>query len=100
MRGRWAGGSGKKGAWHSETNAQEKSHHEDAPPWKRDSQATAREGERALNKPFDDPTGTPKSWGNPNDAEPDCENGIRRIGKRVVEQVEIEPYKPKKGEEN
>jgi hypothetical protein len=41
----------------------------------RDSEETAREGEKALEKPFDDPTGTPKSWAIRSDVEPDDDKG-------------------------
>jgi hypothetical protein len=63
----------------------------------RDWNRTAREGEKALQKPYDDPTGTPKSWSNPSDVAPDSEDTIIRIGKRVIEDGEIEPYMRKKG---
>ena len=57
----------------------------------RDWNRTAREGEKALQKPYDDPTGIPKSWSNPSDVAPDSEDGIKRIGKRVIEETVIEP---------
>ena len=59
----------------------------------RDWNRTAREGEKALQKPYDDPTGIPKSWSNPSDVAPDSEDGITRIGRRVVEEGTIEPPK-------
>jgi hypothetical protein len=99
MKGRWAGGAGNRGAFHPEPNSFENSHHEDSPQ-KRDRQATANEGERALQKQFDDPKGTSKSWRNPNDIAPDKEpEQLTRIGTRIVEEVEIEPYKPHKGDD-
>jgi hypothetical protein len=59
----------------------------------RDRNRTAREGERALQKPYDDPEGTPKSWSNPADAEPDYDGHDRKIGNRVIEEGVIEPSK-------
>ena len=59
----------------------------------RDSNKTARQGEKELTKPYDNPEGTPKSWSNPSDVEPDSEDGITRIGRRVVEDGTIEPPK-------
>jgi hypothetical protein len=57
----------------------------------RDWNRTAREGEKALQKPYDDPTGTPKSWSNPSDVAPHREDTITRLGKRLIEETEIEP---------
>lgn len=83
MQARWAGGSGHRGAWHPEPNSYENSHHQEDLPWKRDKDATANEGEKALQRQFDDPMGTLKSWSNPRDAAPDKEpDEVPRIGSR------------------
>jgi hypothetical protein len=76
-----------------------------APPSKRQSllaisdptqdTGSAQQGERALQTPYDDRRGTPKSWTNPADAEPDNEDGIKRLGKRVIEEGVIEPCEDK-----
>jgi hypothetical protein len=90
--------AGAKGAW---VNPNAEYHPEqDDRAWTRASNRTAREGEKEVQKPYDDPMGTPKSWSNPSDAAPDDELGIRRLGRRLVEEGEIERYKPKKGEED
>jgi hypothetical protein len=57
----------------------------------RDRDSAAGEGEKALQKPFDDPEGTPKSWSNPSDADPDNDDHISRIGCREIEETLIEP---------
>jgi hypothetical protein len=57
----------------------------------RDRNKTARQGEKELTKPYDNPEGTPKSWSNPSDVEPDNEDGIKRIGKRLIEETVIAP---------
>jgi hypothetical protein len=59
----------------------------------RDWEKTAREGEKALQKPYDDPQGTPKSWGIAIDADPPNDDHITRIGSRVIEETLIEPSK-------
>jgi hypothetical protein len=51
----------------------------------RDRDKTAREGEKELEKPFDAPTGTPKSWAIRSDVEPNDDKGVQRIGQRIVE---------------
>jgi hypothetical protein len=90
--------AGAKGAW---VNPNAEYHPEqDDRAWTRASNRTAREGEKEVQKPYDDPMGTPKSWSNPSDAAPDDELGIRRLGRRLVEEGEIERYKPKKGDED
>ena len=61
----------------------------------RDWDKTAKEGAKALEKRLDDLKGTPKSWSNPSDVEPDNEEVT--LGKRVIEEAMIEPYKRKKG---
>jgi hypothetical protein len=63
--------------------------------WARDWDKTAREGEKALQRPFDDPEGTPKSWSNPADADPGDDKHITRIGTREIEETLIEPAKDK-----
>ena len=70
---------------------------QDDRPQTRDRDKAARDGEKALQKPYDHQQGTPKSSSNPSDAEPDNEDGIKRIGKRVIEEGKVEPYKRKKG---
>jgi hypothetical protein len=57
----------------------------------RDRDKTARDGEKALQKPYDDPSGTPKSFAIRSDVEPDNDDGVMRIGKRVVEDGVIVP---------
>jgi hypothetical protein len=59
----------------------------------RDWNRSAREGEKALQKPYDDPTGIPKSWSNPSDVAPASEDTISRLGKRVIEDGKIERSK-------
>ena len=54
---------------------------------------TAREGEKVLQKPYDDPTGMPKSWAIRTDAEPDNQDGVTHLGNRVEEGVIVPPKK-------
>ena len=93
MKGRHAGSD--KGVW--QNNNAEYFPDQDDRPQTRDRDKAARDGEKALQKPYDHQQGTPKSWSNPSDAEPDNEDGIKRIGKRVIEEGKVEPYKRKKG---
>jgi hypothetical protein len=86
MKGFYAGS---RGIWRSD-NAEYNPEH-DGRASTRDRNNTAQQGERALQTPYDDPRGTPKSWTNPADAEPDNEDGIKRLGKRVIEEGVIEP---------
>jgi hypothetical protein len=94
MKGQHAGSD--RGVWRNEKA--EYFPEQDDRPTSRDWNRTAQEGEKALQKPYDNPEGTPKSWSNPADAEPDNEDGIKRIGRRVIEEGEIEP--PKDNEED
>lgn len=93
MKGFYAG---RRGAWRN-NNAEYFPERDDRAST-RDWNKTAREGEKALEKPYDDPTGTPKSWSNPFDAEPDNENGLTRLGNRVIEKSVIVP--PPKDDED
>ena len=86
--------AGSKGAWKN-NNAVYFPEQDDRAST-RDWDKTAREGAKALEKRLDDPKGTPKSWSNPSDVAPDNEE-VTRIGKRVIEDGVIEPYKRKKG---
>jgi hypothetical protein len=63
-----------------------------------DAERTEREGEKALNKPFDDPLGTPKSFAVRTDAMPDNERGVKQLGKRTIEEAHIEPSEPREAE--
>jgi hypothetical protein len=47
------------------------------------------------SRTYDDPEGTPKSWSNPADADPDNDDHITRIGGREIEETLIEPAKDK-----
>jgi hypothetical protein len=60
-------------------------------PEKRDRDRMATQAGKVLQKPFDDPEGTPKSWSNPADADPDNDDHVTRIGRRVIEETLIEP---------
>jgi hypothetical protein len=60
MKGFDAGG---RGVWKNDKAIYYPEHDDRAST--RDWNRTAREGEKALQKPYDDPTGTPKSWSNP-----------------------------------
>jgi len=57
----------------------------------RDREKTARQGEKALHKPYDNPRGTPKSWAIRTDVEPDSEDGVTRLGNRIIEEGVIVP---------
>jgi hypothetical protein len=57
----------------------------------RDSDRTEREGEKALQKPYDSPLGTPKSFAIRTDVEPDDKTGVKRLGNRTIEEGTIEP---------
>jgi hypothetical protein len=80
--------AGSRGVWRN--NNAEFYPEQDSRASTRDWNKTARQGEKGLNKPYDNPEGTPKSWSNPSDVEPDNEDGIKRIGKGVIEEGVIE----------
>jgi hypothetical protein len=86
MKGFYAGG---RGVWKNDKAIYylEQDNRASTRDWNR----TAREGEKGLQKPYDDPTGTPKSWSNPSDVAPDSEDTIIRLGNRVIEEGKIEP---------
>jgi hypothetical protein len=89
-RGRFAGTRGERRIENAEYYP-----HADDRASTRDWNKTAREGEKAIEKPYDATTGTPKSWSNPVDAEPDrakFEDG------HLIDDAEVAPPKPKKGE--
>jgi hypothetical protein len=89
MKGFYAGSS--KGACKNENAIYY--NEQDNCPTTRDRNRTARQGEKALQKPYDDPEGTQKPWSNPSHLAPDNEDGIIQIGKRVIEDGVIEPSK-------
>jgi hypothetical protein len=86
MKGFDAGG---RGVWKNDKAIYYPEHDDRAST--RDWNRTAREGEKALQKPYDDPTGTPKSWSNPSDVAPHREDTVTRLGKRLIEETVIEP---------
>src|SRR5262249_17419703 len=63
--------AGTKGTWKINESIAEVFPEQDDRVSSLDRDRTAREGEKALQKPFDDPEGTPRSWSNPADADPD-----------------------------
>jgi hypothetical protein len=88
--------AGTKDAWKVNEPIAEVFPEQDDRATTRDRNKTEREGERALQKQFDDPEGTPRSWSNPADADPDNDDHITRIGDREIEETLIEPAKDKK----
>src|SRR6185369_11749033 len=95
MKGFHAGSS--KGVWKNDNAIYYPE--QDNRPTTRDWNRTARQGERALQRPYDNPEGTPKSWNNPADADPDNDDHIKRIGGRVIEETIIDPPKQKEEED-
>jgi hypothetical protein len=93
MQGFYAGG---KGVW--KNDQAEYFPDRDDRASTRDLNKTAKQGERELQKPYNDPLGTSRSWNNPSDIEPDNDKGIFRIGRRVIEEGTIDP--PKHEDEN
>jgi len=89
--------AGTKGVWRTE-NAVYYPERDDRAST-RDWNKTAREGERALQRPYDDVEGTPKSWSNPSDADPDNDDHITRIGRRVIEETLIEPKREREDDD-
>jgi hypothetical protein len=83
--------AGTKDVWRN-NNAEFYPEH-DSRPSARDWSKTAGQGEAALQKFYDDPEGTPKSWSNPSDVEPATEAGIVPKGRRFIEESVIEPSK-------
>jgi hypothetical protein len=81
--------AGTRGVW--QNNNAESYPEQDNRASTRDWDKTARESERALQKPYDNPRGTPKSWSNPAEAEPDSEDGVTRLGNRIIEEGVIVP---------
>jgi hypothetical protein len=88
--------AGSRGVWKNDNAAYHPEQDDRAST--RDRDRAAREGEKALQNPYDDLEGTPKSWSNPADAEPDYDCVESKIGNRVMEEGVIEPSK-KRGEE-
>jgi hypothetical protein len=79
MKGFYAG---RKEVWQSNSTLYPE---QDTRASTRDWEKTARQGEKALHKPYDNPRGTPKSWAIRTDVEPDNEDGLTRLGNRIIE---------------
>jgi hypothetical protein len=85
--------AGTKGVWKNDKATYYPE--QDSRPTTRDWNKTAAQGEKELQKPYNDPEGTPKSWSNPADADPDNDDHVTRIGRRVIEETLIEPKREK-----